>query len=531
MSSPAAAPWRGRILALILGSAALAVVLAVMSSPIFDLDRHAVPKELVLHVTAWLGLVILVPRWRWLEAGMVEWLLGLYVAWSAVSALLAANHWIAFRAWGVSFAGLVVYEMARAARRHGQGSPLVAALGFAVTVAALTGLAQAYGLDGGLLAGERAPGGTLGNRNFLAHLAVIGLPVVGSLAATARGRAGMIGGAAAIVVLATAIVLTRSRAAWLAGAMTGTVVLLAAWWRGRAGARPGGTDGAARRSVRRPRLLIPGAIGAGLLAALLLPNRLSWRSESPYRDSLTGLINYQEGSGRGRLIQYANSLRLVPRDPVFGTGPGNWMVAYPLVTTPGDPSYAGADPVPTNPWPSSDWIAVLAERGPIGALLLLLAGLSAALVALRRLRDPETGVHAVAALGVLTATVTTGLFDAVMLLAPPTLLVFAALGALLPDTGAVVTRPLEGRRRMAAILVPLAVATALVAQSAGQLNAIRITQVGRQRDAAREALRYDPGNYRLHLLLAMRGSCDHARAARRLLPNHEWPRRLMRNCR
>jgi hypothetical protein len=75
---------------------------------------------------------------------------------------------------------------------------------------------------------------------------------------------------------------------------------------------------------------------------------------------------------------------------VFGTGPGNWMVKYPLVTQPGDPSYSGADPIPTNPWPSSDWMATLAERGVIGVLLLLLFGLSAVTVAFRRLRDPPT---------------------------------------------------------------------------------------------------------------------------------------------
>jgi hypothetical protein len=106
----------GAILATILVAGAMAVVLAVTTSPVFDLDRHAVPKELVLHLTALLGLAVMLPRWRSLDAGVVESLLGAYLAWSAVSALFATNHWLAFRGWG-SFSGFVVLVMARSAAR------------------------------------------------------------------------------------------------------------------------------------------------------------------------------------------------------------------------------------------------------------------------------------------------------------------------------------------------------------------------------------------------------------------------------
>ena len=42
-----------------------------------------------------------------------------------------------------------------------------------------TGLIQAYGLiTSDLTSTTRAPGGTFGNRNFLAHLTAIGLPLV-----------------------------------------------------------------------------------------------------------------------------------------------------------------------------------------------------------------------------------------------------------------------------------------------------------------------------------------------------------------
>lgn len=520
MSSPAPPTRRATVLAALLWGGAIGVVLAVMDSPIFDLDRHAVPKELALHLTALLGLAALCPGRRRLEAGVVETLLGGYVAWSAVSALAATNHWLALRTWGVSFAGLVVFVMARAARREGRGRLVLAGLAAAATAGALTGVLQAYGVDWGLLRGERAPGGTLGNRNFLAHLATIALPVAGVLGLEARRRWTAAMALAAVGILAGAIVLTRSRAAWLAGMACVAVTSLGAW-------------AAARRSgwvtPRRRRVLVAAA-AVGVAAAVGLPNRLSWTTAAPYRESLAGLVNYQEGSGRGRLIQYRNSLRLVVQDPVFGTGPGNWMIHYPRVTTPGDPSFAGADPIPTNPWPSSDWVATVVERGPIGALVLLLAGLAAALIAVRRLGDPALASDSLAALGVLTAVTVTGLFDAVLLLAPPTLMTFAALGALLPVTGAPVSRELRGGWGRAIRLAPLLIALALVVSSAGQTAAIRLTQAGRRRDAMREALRYDPGNHRLHLILGMRGDCGHARKARALLPYHPWAEKVARGC-
>ncbi|HKP28367.1 MAG TPA: O-antigen ligase family protein [Gemmatimonadales bacterium] len=519
MSGPATTR-SGVILTALLVAGALAVVLVVTTSPVFDLDRHAVPKELVLHATALLGLAVMLPGWRKLDAGVVETLLGLYVVWSGVSALFATNHWLAFRSFGISFSGLVVFQMARAARRDGLGWAVVVGLALAATAGALTGLLQAYGLHWELLRGERAPGGTFGNRNFLAHFAVIAMPIAGVVALSARKKAVAAIGLVSLIVLTIAVVLTRSRAAWLAGFVMLGVVAIATWRGVRAGA------------IARARTgIVVAGLAIGAAAAILVPNSLDWRSGSPYRDSIAGLVNYQEGSGHGRLIQYRNSLKLVLRDPVFGSGPGNWMVKYPLVTTPGDPSFSGADPIPTNPWPSSDWIAVLTERGIIGVALLLMFGLASALVAFRRVRDPEFAPYAVAALGILSATFVTGLFDAVLLLAPPTFFVLAALGALLPDTGVVFARPLPERPKRGISWTAFALSLLLVGSSAMQLIAVIATQEGRTRAVLERAMKWDPGNHRLHLLLAMRaGGCDHAKAAARLLPFHEWPRRLASRC-
>ena len=115
------------------------------------------------------------------------------------------------------------------------------------------------------------------------------------------------------------------------------------------------------------------AVIAGAALALTLPNALDWRSDTPYIDTLKGLTNYQEGSGRGRLLQWRNSLALVVADPVLGVGPGNWAVEYPVVVNPGDPSL-DSEGMTSNPWPSSDWMAVLSERGIPAFLMLTMAG-------------------------------------------------------------------------------------------------------------------------------------------------------------
>lgn len=511
------------VAAAVLAAGALAVVLAVLPSALFDLDRFTVPKEVALLVAALVAGTVLLLRADRIELGVAEVCLVLFGAFSTVSALAASNHWISFRALGVTIGGIATFFVARMiAGRLGRRAVLVPML-LAVIVAGATGLFQAYGWSSDALANTRAPGGTLGNRNFMAHLMVLGLPLAAWLLASARSRwvAGLAGLAIAVMIAAT--VLSRSRAAWVgAGAVVAVAVLAALLTRGG--------------PPRIPRRRLWGLVGAatlGGLAALVVPNRLEWKSASPYRDSLRDVLNYQEGSGRGRLVQYRNSLRLVRHDPVLGTGPGNWLVKYPLVTTPNDPSFDQDDPIPTNPWPSSDWVALVVERGPFGALLWLCTGLAFSVVAFRRARDPEHGAAAIAALALLAAAAIEGMFDAVLLLAPPTLVVLGSIGALLPATRPVGELVVTGRR-FRALFWLLVVVGGLAAKSGGQAAAILSAGDGWSPRQMEDALRFDPGNYRLHLLLAARSSCSVARrnalAAQRELPHHPAPPRLVRRC-
>ncbi|HEX7025337.1 MAG TPA: O-antigen ligase family protein, partial [Gemmatimonadales bacterium] len=518
-----AVPRSARLLALWLGLGALAVVLAAMPSSLFDLDRFAAPKELALHLTA-LGAVILLGMGAERRGGLVAPELALlgFTLWSALSALLATNHWLAARALAITVSGAIIFHAARRTARQGAGGWLLAGLGGALVVAALTGLIQAYGFDFALLAESRAPGGTLGNRNFLAHLMAIGAPLLLLLVAESGGRRAAGLWAAGAGAMLAVLVLTRSRASWLAiGASL--LTMLVAWLV----ARYGGREIVAPRRIRLAAL----ALVIGAAAALLLPNGLDWRSDSPYRDTMRDLTNYRAGSGRGRLIQYRNSLRLMAIDPVFGTGPGNWPVKYPLVTARGDPSFAGADPMPTNPWPSSDWVAFLTERGLVAVVALLAALAAMGLSAARRLRrgDPASARRAIALLGVLTAALIAGAFDAVLLLAPPTLVVWAAAGVLVPETGE--TAP--WRRRLPAGIAVVALFLACL-RSLGQVKSIALAGPGWPVERLIRAVRYDPGSYRLNLMIAQRTGCAtgraYARAAARLFPHLPAPARRLRAC-
>ena len=511
---------------------AVACVLASLPSPLFDLDRHQVPKELVLHLTAGLAAVLALRTLRRLPLALVDFLLLAYIALSFAAAILADNHWLAFRALGVTLSGAAVFWSARGISRAGLGRPLVVAFAVAAVIGAMTGLLQAYGVELPMMAATRAPGGTFGNRNFMAHLVAIGLPAVLLMTVETRSRARVVLGACCMLIAAAALLLSRSRAAWLGAAAPAAFFMIEGLWNG----------GLWSDRRYRPRIALLGAAAAtGVMLALLLPNRLDWRSDSPYLESLVGVANFREGSGHGRLVQYRNTLRMASHHPVLGVGPGNWPVAYPLYTTPADPAYDTGDIMPTNPWPSSDWMAIVSERGLPAALLLLSSLLVIVFVGWRRFRQAGRSGDGLAGLALVCtaiAVMVVGSFDAVLLLAVPSLFAWGLLGALLPAQRELASIALpDGRRR--ALTVAVACAALLFAlRSSAQGVAILLAGAGRSVARVTWAARLDPGSYRLHMLLAgvpgARGPCGrvrvHGAAAHELFPHHDAPARVLRAC-
>jgi len=490
---------------------AIAIVLAVTTLNAFDLDRFFVPKELVLHLTAFVAGILAIGALRRLPMTRADLLLLAYLGISVLSALLAQNRWLAMRAVAISASGVLLFWIGRAV-----GRPLLNALALTVVIAAVTSLLQTYGAATRFFSINRAPGGTLGNRNFIAHVAAFGFPLLLLAAMHARR---LLPGAIGTAIVAASLVLTRSRAAWLAFAAVLFVFLAAMLVRREA------------RAWRRLAAILAVAC-AGVAAALLLPNALHWRSENPYLESMRRVADYQSGSGHGRLVQYERSLLLAARHPLLGVGPGNWAVDYPAHAPNGDPSLNDSEPGTTfNPWPSSDWIAIAAERGPLAVIVLLLAFAAIALDGFRQLRTSDEPLFAAALLSMVAGVFVAGLFDAVLLLAVPTFLVWSALGALchpesnegpggLGGTPSVATTSRHPTAREIAILLILASAAG-AAHSAAQLDAMVIYSTHGDRASLLRAARIDPGNYRLQLRLGRaggRGRCEHARAARELFP-------------
>jgi O-antigen ligase len=507
------------------------VVLAAATQKEFELDRFFVPKELTLHLTAFLAGIVAIGAFRRVAFTRIDALLTGYLVLGVVSALFATNGWLAARALAISVSGVAVFWVARAVRDAGLARPLLRFIAMAVVVGAVLALLQAYGVRTDLFSENRAPGGTLGNRNFIAHMAAFGLPVVMLSALRAWRGAGFALGALGMMLVVASLVLTRSRAGWVAFAAVMLVFIFAM---------------VASRALRRHRrtwlrlsvilLLMTG----GAAAAVLLPNSLRWRSDNPYLESVRGVANYQEGSGQGRLIQYRRSMGMLAASPVLGAGPGNWAVEYPRHAAPGDPSLSGGQPGTTsNPWPSSDWVAFLSERGVPGALVLGLALLGLAAGGLRRLvgaRDDDEALVAATLLATVVAVVVAGLFDAVLLLALPTMLVWASLGALWSPADSSLDPPPSNLSGMLLLTVALLSGAGAV-RGAGQLVAMNIYASQPTIAGLERAATLDPGNYRVHLRIAQRSQganrdrrCRHAAAAHALYPNARAAQDLRRGC-
>ena len=500
---------------------AVAAILAVSTHKAFELDRFLVSKELALHATALVAGLSAIGVVRRLAFTRVDLLLSIYLLLSLVSAVFATNVWLGFRAFAVSTSAVAVFWIARGLRESGLARPLLAGIALAVLVAAVTSLLQAYGVRTELFSINRSPGGTLGNRNSVAHVAAFGLPVLLLVALHARRTTSHLAGAIGIALVTGTLVLTRSRAAWLA-----TAVMLLVFIVTISASRTLRSDG---RTWRRL-----GGIGliasAGVAAALLVPNTLRWRSANPYLESIQDVAAYDEGSGRGRLVQYERSLLMAARHPLFGVGPGNWPVEYPNHAARNDPSIDGSEPGTTyNPWPSSDWIAFVSERGFAAAIILAFIFSSMTIAGFRRgleADDPEEALAAAALLTTAIAAAVTGLFDAVLLLGAPTLIVWAALGATW-------TPPVRGERRLPAIaFIALLIFAGLgLFRNITQLVAMELYSSGM---SLSQAATIDPGNYRVRLRLAQRGSraqrCKHAKAARDLFPHAQTARSLSRGC-
>ncbi|MBX9928596.1 MAG: O-antigen ligase family protein [Gemmatimonadaceae bacterium] len=531
MAQAVSPPMRARVALALLVLGALTTVLLALPYRSFDLDRFLAPKELAMEVAAAAALLALVAR-RGARVAPAETAMLVVLAATAVGAVLATNGPLAARAATMTLASFTCFVVAREVARAGMGRGLVVCLAAVTVIGAMTALVQAYGVEFELASMSRAPGGTFGNRNFMAHLAAAGIPLLLIGAVRARHLTSATLHALGVAINAAALVLSRTRAAWLALALFVALVAVAS-------VRSGAVFRTAR-TLKRLILLAVAAVG-GVVGALYLPNSLDWKSDNPYLDSMRGVVNYKDGSGGGRLKQYANSAKLFLGSPVVGVGAGNWPVRYPGVAPRNDPSLDRSSGMTSNPWPSSDWVAMLSERGVLafvgwaGLMIMLFS------TGMARWWDVDGALDArldaLALAGLVTVVAAEGAFDAVLLLPMTGATFWAAAGALYAS-GDESEPSAPSTMRPALIIAATLLLIGGAALSLGRVRAMALYTRGTT-TALEQAVAFDPGGYRVRMrlasLYASQGRCPqvriHAGRAAELFPLAGAPKALLARCR
>jgi hypothetical protein len=227
-------------------------------------------------------------------------------------------------------------------------------------------------------------------------------------------------------------------------------------------------------------------------------------------------------------------------NPVFGVGPGNWPVEYVRFAPDGDRSLSD-DGMTANPWPSSDWVAFISERGFIPTAALLGAFVILFFASLRRwseLENADVVLTQCVLAGTIVATLVVSAFDVVLLLGAPALLVWSILGATSGVRRGV--QDVEVSPRTLAVAAAALLLASLVSLARSVTQTVAMTAVGRGGLTAGwvEGAMWDPGSYRINYrvaeLYSRRGRCsiarNYARQAVSLFPHSPQARRVARSC-
>jgi O-antigen ligase len=494
---------------------------AVMAPGALGGDAAFLPKEAVLHLTAF--ALVSTHRDPWPDAGvdLIDLALLSFILVSAAGLLTAVSPWLGVRTIGISISSVVIYWSARSVAASGERARLIGTVAGVAGVVAAIGLLEAYGAIGGFSRWGRAPGGTFGNRNHLAHFVALAAPCILWSALLAVRRFPAFCGLAVLTLASWILTLSRARAAWLALLVAAPLTLLLI--------RRGGT-GSRIGSGRAGLAALAACIG--LTGAVFLPNRLPWLSATPYRDSVSSLVEAGSGSGRGRAIQYANTFRMARDHPVLGVGAGNWLVHYPRYAQEDDPSLDPRSWPSVTRFPQGDLGGGFAERGfPAMAFLLFAFAMSACRSA-RQKDEPCRDAAQAWAIGTLFSV------GAVILLLEPLLsspsssaVFFLAWGALAPPTRPVASGFPGAKPRRAVHLALIGTTAALVMFGGTLLSAAILYRHDPSVEKLALATRIHPVDFRSQRLLAvaliLRGDCEraatHIEKAARLVPHAAPP--------
>lgn len=514
--------WAGEnVCSVALSTALVAGMLVFLPTSARSLDAYLAPKETVFHIAAAVGAFVTARRAP-IRVGVVERLLAASVVLGIASMLLdTRNLWWSLRAAAINVSALLIYWASRHISSSTARERVFNAAVLGLGLAATTVLLEAHGLIGGLSMPGRAPGGTGGNRNFTAHLMVIGMPLLLHRAGKATSpRDRLLGGVGFSLCLA-AILLSRSRGAWL-GAIAATAVLAAACF-----------DRVVRQGTLGRRAVLVATLSVAGFGLASVPSRIGPAANSANPtplNTLSRIAEYDKGTGQGRLIQYQTTLAMIAAYPWFGVGPGNWSAGYVLHARSPDPSYQPGAPQPVNRLPNSDLLGHLSERGMLGFLPLVAAVAFLIATALGRLRvyraggsDFEERRLSWLTLSAMAALITMGLVDAVVLRPEPAVFASVLFGMYGLDRG----HPLNVTPKTRTLLAQTfaLVCTFSVMRSLGASHAMSLADRS-DAPSLERAYGMDPGNFvlagRAAFKYALLGNCskarDLARAARANFP-------------
>ena len=472
---------------LVVGLVGLVVARAPFTAPEGGHAHLFLAKELVAIALAVAAAAAALHSTIGLARDRIGHLVAALVAAAVVSTIAAKNPYAGLRATTLGLGAALLFVVARAVGRDERArSLLLEGLAVPVALVALSVVAESLGLCS-LSRPKHAPGGLLGERNVAAELLVLALPMLTRTLRThgapSRTRYGL--HMLVLALSAAALVLTRTRSAWLAAML---VVLVEAVLALRASGSP------ATRAL--PTLLLL----AGAVAGCILPTRLGWTSTHPYGDTWHSLVDATSPSGAGRLVQVSTTLRMGLAHPLLGVGPGNWSGAYLGFARPHDPTVReGVFSV--NRLANGDISAFFAEQGVLG--LLLAAAL--VLTVLRSRTGTKQDRIARAELACVLAIVAS--LDAVLTTPMALAFVAIAVGACTPDDSSKLAPPRFVHLVLATCTLATVLATARLTSAALAANATSA-------DARRTALTLDPGEMDGRLLLAdelvQNGRCEDA---------------------
>lgn len=300
--------------------------------PTFVNFADAPPRAAILGasataLTAWFLLTFRTPRLS-IRLDRLTMAVVFFLAWCWASLLWAHNPYEVLSTVIPWTACSVFYFLLQGIdwqRRGGLLPILQSAVSLAVAGIAVVGLCQAlFGLA--LIPQAHPPASAFANKNFAVHLLVMGLPfcfigIVGAFPLLLR-----LWSAAASVLGTVYLVLTFTRAGWLAFAVMAVFLAGYAFYRYRC-YPPINTQAHARRWILPVSVLVALVVCIWIVTVLGPGETVAPVSETA--GSLAQIVEDPMTASKGRLGLWANSMAMWLERPLLGFGLGNQKVHYP----------------------------------------------------------------------------------------------------------------------------------------------------------------------------------------------------------